>query len=77
MLGLETFIALEGDCIVGFLLNFPVFRNSGNSAFSLTPHNILVTGSPISRAMTVPIISPKLPEGMDNIIGSPFSAMRE
>jgi len=32
--------------------------------FSLTPQMIFSTGSPICLAMTVPIMLPKLPEGM-------------
>jgi len=70
-------MAEEGDFMEGLTSYCPVSRNPGNSVFSLTPAIIFETGSPIPLARTVPIMSPKFPEGILAIIGSILSAILE
>lgn len=55
----------------------PLWRKRGKASLSLTEAMIFLTGSPISRATTEPIMSPKLPLGMEKTIGSPGLARRE
>ena len=55
----------------------PVARNFGKASLSLTEATIFLTGNPICLATMHPIMSPKLPLGMENTMGSPGLASRD